>query len=101
VIKLNGLEDGHALKILGNDLLPKVEASFAAWDVYGKAIVRLKELRAAEELSKLTVRQQYEGNWLDARKEFGAALADSIFPKIAKHAVKDEEDEGSNSLEEQ
>jgi hypothetical protein len=98
VIKLNGLEDGHPLKSLADDLLQKVEASFAAWDVYQKSISLLKEMRAAEELSKLAVRQQYECNWLDARKEFGAAVADRIFPKAAKHAVKDEDEDENNLI---
>jgi hypothetical protein len=99
VIKLDGLEDGHELKGLSTVLLQKVEASFAAWDTYGKAISRLKELRAAEELSKLAVRQQYEHNWLDARKEVGLAIADSIFPKVSKRAVKDNDDSDNNLSE--
>jgi hypothetical protein len=100
VIKLDGLEEGHELKNLSTGLLQKVETSFAAWDTYGKAISHLKELRAAEEISKLAVRQQYEHNWLDARKEFGLAIADSIFPKVAKRAVKDNDD-SDNLLDEE
>jgi hypothetical protein len=95
VIKLNGLEDGHPLKSLADDLLQKVEASFAAWDNYQKAVILLKEMRAAEELAKLAVRKQYESNWLDARKEFGVTLADKIFPKVSKHAAKNG-DEGDD-----
>jgi hypothetical protein len=91
VIKLDGLEDGHELKSLSGYLLQKVEASFEAWDNYGKSLLRIKELRATEEISKLAVRQQYERNWLDARKEFGLAVANSLFPKMDKRAAKNDE----------
>ncbi len=83
VIKINQLEDGHELKPLAATLQEKADASTAAWNTYQQAINRLKDIQAFEELAKLAVRRQYEHNWLDARKEFGVSVADSLFPKVS------------------
>lgn len=94
VVKLNQLEDDHDLKPLAVTLQEKTDASITAWNTYQKAITRLKEIQAAEELDKLAVRRQYEHNWLEARKEFGVSVADSIFPKVSgKAAIPSQEDE--------
>lgn len=83
VVKLGQLEDGNELKPLAGFLQEKVNASIAAWDAYQQTITRLKEVQASEELSKLALRRQYEHNWLEARKEFGVSVADSLFPKVS------------------
>ncbi len=90
--KLETLEDGHELRQLVAPLRQCIEASKAAWDAYQKAGELLKDLQTDEELAKLAVRRQYEHNYLDARKEFGAAVADSIFPKVSRKSVASDEE---------
>ncbi len=94
IVKINQLEDGHELKPLAEFLQEKTDASIAAWNTYQQTIKRLNDIQAAEELAKLAVRRQYEHNWLDARKEFGVSVADSIFPKISgKSATPPQQDD--------
>jgi hypothetical protein len=81
LVKLEGTAAGEELKSLAPALRQKADASSAAWDAYQQAIRHYGETKASEELLKLEVRQQYEHNWLDARKTFGAAAANSLFPK--------------------
>ncbi|MDR1171779.1 MAG: hypothetical protein LBL24_04920 [Bacteroidales bacterium] len=100
VVKLNQLEDGHQLKPLAAILQEKADASIAAWDAYQQAINRLKAIQASEELTKLAVRKQYENNWLEARKEFGASLADRIFPKMSSRTSPHKDDEEPPTSEE-
>lgn len=81
--KMEGIEDGHELKQLTAPLREKMEASTAAWAAYQQTITLLNAIQAREEHERLAVRQQYEHNWLDARKQYGVSMADSIFPKIS------------------
>lgn len=94
IVKLESLEEGHSLREVIDPLKEKVDASQKAWEVYQKTIDQLKKIQAEEELAKMAVRQQYEHNWLDARKAYGVSNADSVFPKIAgkQTSVKNEEE---------
>ena len=58
-----------------------------AWSDYRKAVEDCRTLQAGEEILKLEVRQQYEYNWLDARRAFGTAVANRIFPKAPHRAA--------------
>ncbi len=91
--RLETLEDGHELRQLAAPLRQCIDASRAAWNVYQQATEQLKDLQTDEELAKAAVRQQYEHNYLDARKEFGAAVADSIFPRISRKPVVSPDEE--------
>lgn len=94
ILKLESLEENHPLRDLVNPLKNKVEASGNAWENYQKAIFNLQEMLVSEELAKMAVRQQYEYNWLDARKEFGATVAETLFPKVsAKSSPKQDNGE--------
>jgi hypothetical protein len=95
-VKLEGLGDGYELRPQAVILRERTGASTAAWNVYQQAVNHLKELQASKELARLAVRQQYEHNWLDARKEFGATIADSIFPKIAGKTTKPQDDDDTD-----
>ncbi len=93
LIKLESLDDGHELRQLIEPLRQRIEASKAAWKALQGVTEQLKKLQATEELAKMAARQQYEHNYLDARKEFGAMIADSIFPKISRKPVVSTDEE--------
>jgi rubrerythrin len=84
--KLAGLDEGHPLKELIAPLHERMGASVQAWTAYQQAITRVNGIQAAEEHERLAVRLQYEHNWLDARKQYGASVANRIFPKINSKA---------------
>lgn len=96
LLKIEKLEDGHGLRELIEPLKTKIENAKAAWAAYEQKIDSLKEMQIDEEMAKLAVRRQYEHNWLDARKEYGVNMADSIFPKITtRKKVNGDDDEES------
>lgn len=102
ILKLETLEESHPLRELIDLLKSKIEASEKAWDNYQKTILALQKIQTGEELAKLAVRQQYEHNWLDARKSLGAAAAENLFPRVsAKSSPKQdaEEEQEDNSDE--
>jgi hypothetical protein len=82
LIRLESLDPAHEVRAQVEPLRQRNESSKAAWNNYRQAIDRERETEVAGQLAKMEVRQQYEHNYLDARKEFGSTVADSIFPKI-------------------
>ncbi|MDR1895362.1 MAG: hypothetical protein LBR10_01050 [Prevotellaceae bacterium] len=63
-------------------------------------MVDYNAIAAAEEVIKLEVRQQYEYNWLDASRTYGANVANSLFPKVSgKSAPHSDEDDESDDNE--
>lgn len=91
--KIETLEEGHELRQLAVSLRQCIEASKAAWNVYQQSTEQLKDLQTDEELARAAVRQRYEHNYLDARKEYGVTVADSIFPKISRKPVASPDEE--------
>jgi hypothetical protein len=87
VVKLEGMDAGPEFREFADMLKQKTEISIDSWNRYQQTVIRCNELTAAEELLKLEVRQQYEYNWLDARKAFGVRVANSIFPKVNRKTL--------------
>jgi hypothetical protein len=93
IVKLEGVDTGAEFKELAALLRQKTEASINSWNVYQQTVARYNEITAAEEVIKLEVRQQYEYNWLDARRAYGANVANSLFPKVSKNPAAHDEDD--------
>ncbi len=64
------------------ELRTRIAASRKATAAYEASGQRMKHGRAKEEIAKATLRQQYETNYLDARKQFGKTRAERLFPKL-------------------
>jgi hypothetical protein len=69
---------------LATSLKNQANACIEAWTAYQNTLADYNNIIAAEVLLKNDVRQQYEYNWLDARKARGVTYADRLFPKIIK-----------------
>jgi hypothetical protein len=63
-------------------LRQKAAAVRAKIDVYKAAIKAEKVAEADEQIAKFELRQQYEQNYLDARKLLGKPLAERLFPAL-------------------
>jgi hypothetical protein len=94
IVKIEGMNAGAEFQELADLLKQKTEVSIAAWNAYQQTVVDYNAIAAAEEVVKLEVRQQYEYNWLDARRAYGANVANSLFPKVtSKTATHDKEED--------
>lgn len=80
--KITALGETHPLNGLIAGLHGKMKDVADAFAAYEAAGSKLSGIQASEEIERLEVRRQYEHNWLDARKQYGASIAQSIFPKI-------------------
>jgi len=78
--KVDSLGADHALAPHAGKIRVVAEAVRTALAALGDAIRALKMAEAEEEIAKNAVSRQYEGNYLDARKTLGRALAERIFP---------------------
>jgi hypothetical protein len=83
LLRLESLGAEHELLQQAEPLRQRKNASSAAWDAYRQATGLEKEAAVAEQLAKIEVRRQYEFNYLDARREFGASAAEALFPKVS------------------
>jgi hypothetical protein len=99
IVKLEGVEAGDELKQYVPLLREKVQASTGAWDAYEQVNAQYRQIQAEEELLKLDVQRQYEINWLDARKLYGQARANNLFPKISAKPVSESDAEEAQNGE--
>jgi hypothetical protein len=81
-LRLESLGKEHALFPLAKELRTRIAASRKAIVSYEASGQQVKQCRAEEEIAKATLRQQYETNYLDARKQFGKIRAERLFPKL-------------------
>ncbi len=81
-LRLESLGKEHPLFPLAKELRTRIAASRKAIAAYEASGQRMKQGRAEEEIAKATLRQQYETNYLDARKQFGKTRAERLFPKL-------------------
>lgn len=84
-----------SIEILGNEhplfpmvaeLRSKIAEVNAAIEAYKAAITELTHAEVEEEAAKAELRQQYEFNYLDGRKELGAKYVERIFPVLTTHS---------------
>ncbi len=81
-LRLESLGNEHVLFPLAKELRTRITASRKAIAAYEASGQRMKQSRAEEQIAKATLRRQYEANYLDARKQFGKARAERLFPKL-------------------
>jgi hypothetical protein len=99
IVKLEGVEAGDELKQYAVLLGEKAQASTEAWNVYEQVNARYRQVQAEEELLKLELQQQYETNWLDARRLYGRIKADHLFPKVRARSISEKDAEEAQSGE--
>ena len=99
VVRLQNLGESHALFPLAEQLGKAIEASRKAIDSFNDAIRAQKVAEAEEEIAQAALRRQYEGNYLDARKEFGRTSADRLFPKAYRGPAVEEIEEEIAAVE--
>jgi hypothetical protein len=92
VATIDTLGNSHPLYPLAAQLRTDIAGVNTAIEAYKKAVSELTVAEAGEEAAKAELRQQYEFNYLDARKELGAIIAERIFPILTSHV----KDTGSN-----
>ncbi len=83
---IDTLGNTHPLYPMAAALRTNIAGVNTAIDAYKKAITDLTRAEVNEEIAKAELRQQYEFNYLDARKEFGIEFAERIFPVLASRA---------------
>ncbi len=88
-IRLESLGAAHPLYPLAAELREKVTRCQTAITNYYEAIRQQKRAEAEEEIAAAKLRQIYEINYLDARKEFGKVNAEQLFPQMSS-TVKNE-----------
>ena len=92
-VHFENLGESHTLYGQASVLRELINAVNNAVNAYNESIRQLKISEAEEEISKETVRRQYEVNYLDARKELGRVNAEMIFPKFSRQTVQTGEPE--------
>lgn len=90
------LGETHPLYPMAATLRVNITNVNKAIEAYKKAVTELTRTEVEEETAKAELRQQYEFNYLDARKELGLTFADRIFPALTSR-TKDTETPNTDS----
>ena len=97
-VRLESLGESHALYSAVAQLREKIEASRSAITGYHTAIRDQKIAEAEEEIAQSELRQQYEFNYLDARRKLGRTMAERLFPRTsARQTAEIESTDGAES----
>lgn len=86
VIRIENLGAEHPLFPLAAELREKITKCQTAITNHYEAIRQQKRAEAEEEIAQAKLRQIYENNYLDARKEFGKVNAEQLFPLTSSNA---------------
>lgn len=89
---IESLGTTHPLFALVAPLREAIAAVNSAIATYKESITALVHVQVEEEIAKAELRQQYEYNYLDARRELGVKQAENIFPSFSSNDVDKEED---------
>jgi hypothetical protein len=81
-MRLENLGEKHPLYTFATELRQKVEGARKAIRAYQESVQVLKMAETECEMACATLRRRYEGNYLDARKLMGKALAEQLFPSF-------------------
>jgi hypothetical protein len=84
----------HSLFPLVTLLRTDIAGVNTALDAYKMAVTDLTHAQVEEETAKANLRQQYEFNYLDGRKELGVKLVERIFPVLV---VREKDTESSKT----
>ncbi len=83
--RFESFDASHPLFAHAALLRQKAEICRAKIDVYKAAVKAEKAAEADEQIVKFELKQQYEQNYLDARKQFGKSLSERLFPALGSH----------------
>jgi hypothetical protein len=86
-IRIEELGDTHTLYPLAAILQERIDASRQAITALNDSIRAQKMAEAEEEITQGKLRQQYENNYLDARKKLGRQTAEMLFPKTSSRKI--------------
>jgi hypothetical protein len=81
-MRLENLGEKHALYASAKELRTWINASQKAIRAYQESAQVLKMAVTECEIACAALRQQYENNYLDARRQLGKVLAERLFPTI-------------------
>lgn len=95
-VRFESLGTAHALYAVAADLRAKVQASRTALAAYQDAVRSHKLTEADEEIAQAVLRQQYEANYLEARKILGRAAAERLFPRHSGGSADEAPEEPGN-----
>ncbi|MBN2090035.1 hypothetical protein JW964_10485 [candidate division KSB1 bacterium] len=85
VIRIENLSADHPLYPLAAELREKITKCQTAITNHHEAIRQHKRVEAEEEIAQAKLRQVYENNYLDARKEFGKVNVEQLFPQTGSN----------------
>jgi hypothetical protein len=98
--KIETLAPGHGLRPLAQMLLQKVNAVKQALGARQQAADHVRKCQVELELAKKELQEQYEINYLDARKSLNRQAAESLFPKVGTRKIKSIDEDVNSEVEE-
>ena len=90
-IRLENMGETHSLFPVAAELRARITTSRNTITAFHTAVREQKMAEAEEEIAQAALRQQYEINYLEARKLFGRQTAERLFPRLGAKAVKQTE----------
>ncbi len=81
-MRLENLGEKHPLYASAQELRTYISASRKAIRAYQESGQVIKMCETECEMACATLRRQYEGNYLDARRQLGKVLAERLFPTL-------------------
>ena len=88
-MRVENLGEKHPLYASAQELRSWINASRKAIRAYQESVQVLKVAETECEIACATLRQQYENNYLDARKLMGKTLAERLFPTLIAKGKSD------------
>jgi hypothetical protein len=86
--RLENLGTEHSLYEKATPVREKIEKLQQTLQKYDDALKIEKQLFTAEQLAKTALREQYEINYFEARKQFRKNYANRLFPQISQYKRK-------------
>lgn len=90
VSRVTGLGPSHAMSGLATELTAQATAIQSAETAYKEATLAHHSKAADEEVAQADLRKAYEENYLEARKVFGKALAERLFPRFRRRSSSED-----------
>lgn len=92
VPRVAALGQGHDLAPMSAELAAQISAIDAAEQALKQATTAYHLKAAEEEVCQAELRKAYEANYLDARKTFGKATTERLFPRFRRRAKPEDAD---------
>jgi hypothetical protein len=88
-MRIENLGEEHPLYASARELRTNINASRKAIRAYHESGQVVKMCETECEIACAALRQQYENNYLDARRQLGKVLAESLFPTFTVRSKTD------------